>query len=308
MTSYCEKKMRLKEHFTRHLAESSTRQATDRYNELLPKIQEFGTIFNDGIGQDVLTVNEDGSISYKGAIEFRKESYVDNTGRLPFTFDYVLGPFSLSKGYTDKLSTLEGLPKETSDLNVYCSTHKPPSFFEGHFPKKLGNLDLEAVSLQNCKFGIETVTKKIELTVEDGVKNLEGLPVTIPRLTLNFPPSYVRSFKGLKNVHVLQFWYQRPNELNAHETGVMDFELGDLVEHAHSIYKIATNQSFLKAGTPMLSMFKINSLTELECNNMIVDDCKNVFKILNKYLPENDVFGAQEELIDNGFEQYARVK
>ena len=146
-----------------------------------------------------------------------------------------------------------------------------------------------------------TVERKIELTVEeDGLRNFEGLPVAVPRLTLNFPPSWVRSFKGLKNVHVLQFWTTGKN--------TVQFELGDLVEHAHSIFKIATDQSDLKEGSPMLSLFKINSLTEVECTNILVSDCKNVFKIINKYLKDGDVFSAQDDLIDAGLEEYAKTK
>ena len=293
--------MRLSEHFKKTITETYIDEQLERYNELLPKIKEFENIFIKGIKFPTLRVEKDGSISYDGEIEFSKSSYVDNTGKMPFKFNKVDGVFTMLNGYADKLSTLEGLPTECADLNIKLTTHKPPSFFEGHFPKKLANLDLEAVSLQNCKFGIEEVTKKIELSVEEnGLKNFEGLPTTIPRLTLNFPPSWVRSFKGLNTIHVIQFWTSG--------SGTVQFELGDLVEHVKSVYKIATDQSDIRENTPMLSVFKIPDLRELDCTSILVSDCKNVFRIISKYLADGDVFSTQDELIDENLAEYAKTK
>ncbi len=293
--------MRLSEHLTKTLAETYIDEQLARYNELLPKIKEFKNIFLNGIEFPLLKVEKDGKISYYGDIEFSKDSYVDSSGEMPFKFNIVDGVFTLLNGYADKLSTLDGLPKECADLNIALKTYKAPGFFEGFFPKKLVNLDLDVISLQNCNFGIEEVTKKIELTVEEhGLKNFVGLPTVIPRLTLNFPSAWIKSFKGINTINVLQFWTS-----GSHTS---QFELKDLVEHAKSIYIISTDQSDLKENSPMLSLFKIPGLRELKCTNILVSDCMDVFRILNKYLSDGDVFAAQDELIDKDLQEYAKTK
>jgi hypothetical protein len=301
--------MKLSEHFKQAVSESSIDVELDRYNKMLDKIKDFESIFVNGIKFPFLRVNEDDSISYDGEIEFSKTSYVDSSKKMPFKFKIVKGSFSLLNGYPDKLDSLEGLPEKCRDLNINCSMPKPPSFFEGHFPKELYSLDLSVTSLQNCKFGIETVEKKIELSVEDisGLKSFEGLPDNLLRLTCNFPPNWVRSFKGLpKNIGALQFFANNGNI--GTDSNTSKFTLGDLAEHAGSIESISTNQYEIAEGTPMLSLFKIKGLQRLTNHNIIVDTCKEVFNIMQKHLPAGDAFDCQEALVDAGYGQYAKSK
>jgi hypothetical protein len=53
--------------------------------------------------------------------------------------------------------------------------------------------------------------------------------------------------------------------------------------------------------THVLGLLKIKG-----CKKVVLDN-KEVAKILNKYLPEGDLFDCQEELIDAGFEEFAQL-
>lgn len=295
--------MKLSEHFKSIIKEAAP-QSRDAYEELLPKLKEYENVFQNGIGKDAVTVDKDLNVYYFGDVEFNKNSYVDGEGKLPFKFVEVHGRFVLERGYADKLKTLEGLPtKECQELHITLETHKPPSFFEKHFPKKVDRLDLECVSLQNCDFGIERITKVFELTVEEfGLKSFSGMPDDVLRISCNFPPSTVRSFNGIpKKLGALQFWIQTG------ENQDQQFTLGDLVEHAEYIESISTSQHDIAPNTPMLSLFKIKGLKRLGNNNILVTDCHKVFKIVDKHLANGDVFECQDELEDSGFGEFAKA-
>ena len=301
--------MKLSEHFSKVINESYIDDELSRYVKMRPLIEHYESIFVNGIKFPFLSVNEDMSISYDGEIEFSKTSYVDSSKKMPFKFKIVKGSFTMLNGYPDKLDSLEGLPEKCWELNINCSMPKPPSFFEGHFPKEVHSLDLSVPSLQNCKFGIEKADKKIELSVEDisGLKSFEGLPDTLNRLTCNFPPNWVRSFKGLpKNIGALQFFVNNGNIGTDSHTS--KFTLGDLVEHAGAIESISTNQYDIAEGTPMLALFKIKGLQRLTNHNIIVDACKEVFHIIQKHLASGDAIDCQEALVDAGFGQFAKSK
>ena len=291
--------MRLSDHFKNAVKQSQLNENQELIADVRNRIEQYNSIFIDGTDEKTLQIHADGSISYFGEIEFTKNSYVDNSRRLPFTFKKV-NRLVLMDGYSDKLDSLEGLPSECHTLLIELSSHKPPEYFEGHFPKKAKVIDLSVHSLQNCKFGIEHVDEKIEFSISDGedIKSLEGLPHEVPRLIFNGPPHVVRSFKGFPAfVRLLAFYGSNGK-----------FDVKDLATYAKELHVILSTQMDLENNTPILSLFKLKGLSLLRNDNMLVGDCKEVFKIVNKYLDDMDVFGCQEELIDSGFEQFARAK
>lgn len=297
--------MRLTDHFKNAITTNQPTQVVESkvdLEEIREKIKEFENIFVDGIRDNVLKVHEDGSISYFGEIEFPERSYVDNTRKMPFKFKHV-NRFVILKGYAAKLNSLEGSPSECHTFILDLEVHKPPSFFEGHFPKIANVIDISVTSLQNCKFGTEHIKDKFELSIkededEGAVKSFEGLPKEINRVIINNSPRVIRSFKGFP---------EKVNEVYFYGHGG-EFDVKDFAQYVRSVSIIGCTQSRLKENTPILSLFKLKYLEKLKNDNMIVDDCKNVFRIVNKYLEDGDVFGCQEELIDQGFEQYAKTK
>ena len=297
--------MRLTDHFKKAIEPEQQNQVIESkvdLEEVKAKINEYSNIFVDGTRENILKIHDDGSISYFGEIEFPERSYVDNTGKMPFKFKHV-NRFVILKGYAAKLSSLEGSPRECHTFILDLEVHKPPSFFEGHFPKIANVIDISVTSLQHCKFGTEQIKDKFELSIKDegdegAVKSFEGLPKEINRVIINNAPTVIRSFKGFP---------EKVNEVYFYGYGG-EFDVKDFAQFVHSVGIIGCTQSRLKENTPILSLFKLKYLEKLKNDNMIVDDCKNVFRIVNKYLEDGDVFGCQEELIDQGFDQYAKTK
>ena len=289
------KKLSFKEHLMNIVKESNDAH----YEAIRPKLEQYESVFLDGLSK--VKANSDGTISYYGEIEFSDKSYVDESGKLPFKFGYV-ERLVLSKGYCDKLKTLDGLPTSCRDLNITVEGPRPSKFFEGHFPKKLHSLDLTVSSLDNCKFGIETVSR-LEFSLSGNypysgsIKSFEGLPREIDSITFNHSPEFIETFEGFPDgLGTLRFY------------GSGAFGVKDLAKHVKRLNSIVCTQTDLEPKTPMLSLFKIKGLDSLSNDNMILDECKLVFKIMNKYLRHEDIFTCQEEMIDNGFSQYARTK
>ena len=296
--------MRLTDHFKKAITPTVSTQVIESkvdLEEIRAKVKEFENIFVDGIRDNILTIHGDGSITYLGEIEFHDKSYVDNTGKMPFKFKRV-NRFILLKGYAAKLNSLEGSPEDCHTFMLDLEAEKPPSYFEGHFPKTANVIDISVCSLRNCKFGTEQIKDKFELSIRDNedvgaVRSFEGLPKEINRVIINNAPTVIRSFLGFP---------EKVNEVYFYGGG--EFAVKDFSQHVKSVGTITCTQSRLEKNTPILSLFKLKHLEKLENHNMIVEDCKKVFKIVNKYLEEGDVFGCQEEMIDQGFDQYAKTK
>lgn len=296
--------MRLSDHFRNNLNREAILKEAETKKEVEEKVKQYESIFIDGDLDQRLTIHSDGKISYDGEIEFSGFSYVDNSRRLPFTF-YKVQKLALLAGYTKKLDSLEGLPEDCDELIIIVDEEKPSSFFEGHFPKRIRSvLDLTAVSLKNCKFGIEKFDDRarLDLMVEEDktIDSLEGLPNEINWLRFEANVSQIKSFKGLpKNIDTLNFYGRRNDPL----------DVRDLVANAGSIASITTLATALVEDCPVLSLFKIKNLFKIG-----VDDssgttvASEVLKIVSKHLREGDAFACQEELFDKGFERFAKTK
>lgn len=76
--------------------------------------------------------------------------------------------------------------------------------------------------------------------------------------------------------------------------------LKDIHKHVKEI-----KNGILLDGCPIkshvLGLLKIKKLKRAYLNS------RDVETIINKYLPEGDIFACQQELIDNGFEEYAKL-
>jgi hypothetical protein len=86
------------------------------------------------------------------------------------------------------------------------------------------------------------------------------------------------------------------------------FCYGNNLTSLHNIHKMINNingGSFVASINPIkecvLGLLKIKKLKSIACDNKQVQD------IINKYLPEGDIIECQAELIEAGYEEYAKL-
>ena len=279
-----------------HLLEANSKLSTQ--SEIYKTIQEFETVFVDGINISLFSLDPKGRLNYSGEIEFPKESYVDNTGKLPFNFGRVGGNFVLMRGYTDKLKDLSGLPTQLDgDLKIFSNVAHPAEFYR-HFPKKLRRLDLEVPVIHDCDFGIELCSHfSIDAAV---IHTLKGSPHRVTKYAINCSKEFLGTYEGISpEIQNLELWV----EPGFHD----DFDFGDLPFKAKSIQAINVNAHTFKKDYPMLAFFKVKGLVGIMSN--LVGGNTEVLHVLNRYLAEGDVFGCQEELLDiRKLRGFARAK
>ena len=227
-----------------HLFEADTKISTQ--SELYKTILEFENVFTDGIVPSLFSVDgTTGRLNYNGSVEFPKESYVDNTGKLPFAFGKITGDFVLMGGYTDKLKDLSNLPTHvTGDLKIFSHLPKPAEFFR-HFPKIVNRLDLKAMVIHDCDFGIEQ-SNIFSIDSFTHIHSLKGSPSKVGRYEINCSSFMVNSYEGISpDIQSLEIWVERGH--------YKDFDFTDLPKVAGSIEKISLNIESVKEGYPMLS-------------------------------------------------------
>jgi hypothetical protein len=280
-----------------HLFEADVKISTQ--SEIYRTIQEFDNIFTDGIDPRLFSVDKaTGRLNYDGSIEFPKESYVDNTGKLPFSFGKISGDFVLAGPYTDKLKDLSNLPTHViGDLKIFSHLPKPAEFFR-HFPKTVNRLDLTAMVLHDCDFGIEQCNI-FSIESFTHIYSLKGSPSKVRRYEINCSSYLVKSFEGISpDIQSLEIWVERGH--------YKDFDFADLPKALGSVEKISLNIESVKEGYPMLSFFNVKNLRSIETN--LAGAADSMFDILNRHLFDGAVFDCQEELLDSKFSGFAKVK
>ena len=272
-----------------HLFETNAKLSIQ--SEVYKTIQEFENVFTDGINAYMFSIDSTtGRLNYDGNIEFPKESYVDNSGKLPFSFGRVNGDFVLIAGYTDKLKDLSGLPTYVAgDFKIFSNLPKPAEFFR-HFPKSVHRLDLTALVIHDCDFGIETCNI-FSIDSFTHIHSLKGSPPKVNTYEINCSKYFVETFEGISPdiTGLLKIWVEP-----AHHD---DFDFGDLPFKAKRIQMINVNAHTFKKDYPMLAFFKVKGLVSIMSN--LVGGNTEVLHVLNKYLIDGDVFECQEELLDN---------
>lgn len=167
------------------------------------------------------------------------------------------------------LETLQGAPKSVGED------------FNCHFCPKL-------TSLQGAP---EKVGKTFNCTNCNNLMSLQGAPRSVgvgfychscPKLTsLQGAPRSVGDNFGCSGCHDLVSLYGAPKSIGT---------------------------SFICYDCPklkvILPVLKIRQLKAFEMDSVNA----KIYKIIKKYLPTNDIFGARAELIEAGFEEYARIK
>ena len=85
---------------------------------------------------------------------------------------------------------------------------------------------------------------------------------------------------------------------------ILRFNYFKSLKNIHKHLKVVNGRIDLKNNqllSDILGLLKIKRLQKVNLDN------KNIEDIINKYLPEGDILECQQELIDAGFEEYARL-
>lgn len=119
--------------------------------------------------------------------------------------------------------------------------------------------------------------------------SLEGAPYAVFDFTCNY--NKLTSLEGC------------PKYING-TLNISDNLLSNLKDIHKHIQEVG--QIIMLTGNPLkshvLGLLKIEELTSI-----IFSDNVKLERIINKYLPEGDIFECQQELIDAGFEEYAQL-
>ena len=288
---------------------NSENKNVDNYEKMFPLIDQYSSIFQNGTNRSKFEVSDDGVIDYFGNVLFR-DVYIDGEGKLPFKFGTVTGRFEINKLACKKLKSLEGLPKIIqSNLIIDCDEEKPKEFFEGHFPTKVNRIEIVTPKLHNLNFGTSNC-ESYELVVKE-LGSFEGMASNCTHLTLSgASPRNVKTFAGVSKM-IKNFNWLTSNIQNG---SVDQLDFLDLFDHVEMMEEFFTNFRELASDVPVLKIFnlkfkpKLVSMWQTSGGQSSKNSLVDVFTILNKYLQHGDVFDCQEELIDSGFEQYARLK
>jgi len=223
-------------------------------------------------------VGEDNRINVTGDVNLLSTKYTT----LPVKFGIVTGDFNL---WGSKINTLEGCPtKVGGTFNIsYCKNLKSLKFcpeevgsfnaglvinsFE-HFPKVTHHLRMRDWQVTYIEKLPTMLTGDLTLTGFRRLKSLEGCPTTIGGIF------------DISDCWSLESFNHCPKQINGQLT--------------------ASNAGW--GVKNVLQFLRIKGVTQIS-----MADKPEVAKILNKYVKSRDVMSAQEELIEAGLEEYAKL-
>ena len=256
--------------------------------------QDKGIIFNDD-----LTVSL-AHHSHADRVQIHKWMLVD--GQLPFPFKDVDLEFSIEKGCD--LKSLAGTPRKCESFKVWMNGL--------------------AESVSNLVGGPEDVEEDYIVQLCLGIKSTEGLPKSLSggRLELSCPNledfSHIpKEVKSLMIGHTLHFTEEHLQFLPAHSEEI-DFSMLGNLHSFHNIHKYVKSTKKIgayevKIKSSILGLSMISGLEEIdECFFDVNSDDKDwptegIIDIVNKYIGTHDVFEFQEELVDAGFNELAKL-
>jgi hypothetical protein len=175
------------------------------------------------------------------------------------------------------LTTLEGGPKEVGKF-FECANCASLTSLEGA-PEKVGahfgcNKCANLTSLKGCP---KIISSFFDCSYCTSLTSLEGAPMEVNMFFNTIKCTSLESLKGIGKDYLLKL----KGDLNLQ------------------------NCSNLKSN--VLGLLKIKEIDHVDFSNPQVKHFKNLQKIIDKYLKRKDLLGCQDELIENGFSQYAKL-
>lgn len=237
------------------------------------------------------TINDDGTIDVVGEINWGFKRWK----KLPLKFRKVDGNFLIFNNHN--LVSLEGCPTEVTGSFKF-SAQEITSM--KHVPEKVGK-DFTVSSFKMKKF--DYFPKEIggELSIFNSrIETLDLLPKEVFGKVSITENMFLRSIKGIPSI-------VHGNVLINGSRVVQSFEgLPKVIEGKLSLHSFG----YLSETPPknILVVFKIKGLTQIEFTRPMAGDYKKVSDIVNKHLKTGDMIECQEELIEAGFKEYARLK
>lgn len=235
-------------------------------------------------------IHPDGSVDVTGDVWFT----LDQNNEIPFKFGIVRGDFNLSgSDYT----SLKGCPTLVTKNFILFKCDKLKSF--DYFPKEIKGLtsfsEMKISSfkgLSDTKFGTD-----LDITKFDNITSLEGLPEDMSETRLEF--RFLDNLKSLKGI---------PKKVKSLLIGIEDLPSLDYLPES-AVY---LNLMYLAKVTNYLKILTVKNLNRV--NILLrnspdgVDNSTKLTDIINKHIKTGDVIECQEELIEAGLKQYARMK
>jgi hypothetical protein len=230
------------------------------------------------------TIREDGLVDVDGDVKFITCRF----SKLPIKFGHVTGDFFLSTCFN--LTTLDGAPKKVGGF-FRCATCYKLTSLEGG-PEEVGNGFSCAFcsSLKSLK-GAPTILWGFLRCYEcTDLVSLEGAPTSIGGDFRCWNNHSLTSFKHCPQIIGGLFECSSCTKVNSLDYLPKQID-GDV------------DMSYLVNVKNYLAVFKIKGIEKIKISNL-----SDVAKILNKYIKQRDIIGCQDELIEAGFEEYARTK
>jgi hypothetical protein len=245
--------------------------------------------------------NDDLSVTLKDDI--RIEHWMLVNGMLPFKIREVDGDVAIVSDCG--LASLIGLPRKCKSI-IFGA-----------------NSLTEAV--KNLQGGPEEVEKAYIVSMCDALESLDGLPKNLPNdVTLNFFSKNLKDFSALPkrcgaltighseffNVEDLKYLPEYSNEINFSSIPKLT-SFHNINKYVKSTYQLGCYKCKISSSILGLSLIK-----ELD----IIDDCfydvnghdlswptDGILPIVEKYIGKQDIFEFQEELVNAGFNELAKL-
>lgn len=189
--------------------------------------------------------------------------------------------------YGKKLTSLEGSPSSTAG-DFYCSNNNL-MLLQGCATVVGGDFNCHDNKIQSLEGG-PTKVSGIYACSFNKLTSLQGAPTTINR---DFACSHneLESLEGAPS-HIAGDFICRSNNLKSLKG------INKIIKHIGGYANFSDNE----ISSNILGLLRIEGL-----KNVILDD-DTVENIINKHLAgDRDIFACQEELIDAGFEEYAKL-
>jgi DNA-directed RNA polymerase subunit RPC12/RpoP len=280
-------------------------------------------------------IHPDGTVDVGGNVHFGENS---NISEIPIKFGKVTGYFSLNS--CKNLTSLKNSPHYVGS-NFVCADCKNLESLEGGPTVVDGNYFVEQCPKLTSLKGCPPVTGgSLKLGVggsfycgfNPGLKTLEGGPKEVrgeficssndSLTTLEGGPTIVKwgydcskcqnlvSLKGAPEKTGLYFNCNECISLTSLEHAPSEIVSSFNCSKCHKLESLIHLPKSIKGTLHIndlnvrnyLTIFKTKGIKMIECSN------KEIETIINKYLKTRDVIGCQDELIEAGYEEYARTK
>ena len=251
--------------------------------------------------QDQIQFNDDLSVTLKDDVRIEKWMLVN--GMMPFDIREADGDVLVERDCG--LASLIGLPRKCKSI---------------HFEF---NSLTEAV--KNLRGGPEEVEKAYIVSMCDGLESLEGLPKNLPNdVNLNFFSKNLKDFSALPkqcnaltighslyfNVEDLKYLPERSSEINFSSIPKLT-SFHNINKYVKSTFQLGCYECKISSSILGLALIKELSVIDECFYDVKAEDrtwpTDGIYDIVNKHIGTHDIFEFQEQLVNAGFNELAKL-